>query len=46
VAVTTLLIFDPSGKTAVALYGAPPDLHRSVEKILGGLLKVNGEAGR
>ena len=39
VAVPTLLIFDPQGKTATAFYGAPPDLHEKVEAILGALVK-------
>jgi thiol-disulfide isomerase/thioredoxin len=39
VAVPTLLIFDASGKTAGAMYGAPPDLHEKVEKTLDGILK-------
>ena len=39
VAVPTMLLFDRSGKTARALYGAPPDLHEQAEKILDVLVK-------
>ena len=33
-AVPTLFLFDPTGKTARVLYGAPPDLHDEVGKLL------------
>ena len=33
-AVPTLFVFDRAGKTARVVYGAPPDLHAQVEKIL------------
>ena len=36
-AVPTLFLFDRSGKTARILYGAPPDLHPQVEKLIGEL---------
>jgi thiol-disulfide isomerase/thioredoxin len=39
VAVPTMLLFDRSGKTVRALYGAPPDLHEQAEKILDALVK-------
>jgi thiol-disulfide isomerase/thioredoxin len=39
VAVPTMLVFDRSGKTVRALYGAPPDLHEQAEKTLDALLK-------
>ena len=39
VAVPTMLIFDRSGKTVRALYGAPPDLHEQAEKALDALVK-------
>jgi cytochrome c biogenesis protein CcmG/thiol:disulfide interchange protein DsbE len=39
VAVPTMLLFDRSGKTARALYGAPPDLHEQAEKTLDVLMK-------
>jgi len=39
VAVPTMLLFDRSGKTARALYGAPPDLHEQAEKTLDVLVK-------
>jgi thiol-disulfide isomerase/thioredoxin len=38
-AVPTLFLFDKSGKTASVTYGAPPDLHQQMEKILDGLVK-------
>ena len=38
-AVPTLFLFDRAGKTSRILYGAPPDLHDQVEKILDTLLK-------
>jgi len=39
VAVPTMLLFDRSGKTVRALYGAPPDLHQEAEKTLDALVK-------
>lgn len=39
VAVPTMLLFDRSGKTVRALYGAPPDLHEQAEKTLDALGK-------
>ena len=39
VAVPTMLLFDRSGKTARAMYGAPPDLHEQVENTLDSLVK-------
>jgi thiol-disulfide isomerase/thioredoxin len=38
VAVPTVFLFDRSGKTARALYGAPPDLHAQAEKVLATLV--------
>ncbi|HLK53189.1 MAG TPA: TlpA disulfide reductase family protein [Candidatus Angelobacter sp.] len=38
-AVPTMFVFDRSGKTASVTYGAPPDLHQQVEKMLDGLIK-------
>lgn len=38
-AVPTMFVFDRSGKTASVTYGAPPDLHQQVEKILDGLMQ-------
>jgi thiol-disulfide isomerase/thioredoxin len=38
-AVPTMFLFDKSGKTARVTYGAPPDLHLQMEKILDGLIK-------
>jgi len=38
VAVPTMYIFDPSGKTARATFGAPPDMHEQAEKTLDSLL--------
>jgi cytochrome c biogenesis protein CcmG/thiol:disulfide interchange protein DsbE len=37
-AVPTLFVFGPDGKTAGVFYGAPPDLHEKVEKLLEKLL--------
>jgi thiol-disulfide isomerase/thioredoxin len=37
-AVPTLFVFDAEGKTAGVFYGAPPDLHEKVEKLLAKLL--------
>jgi thiol-disulfide isomerase/thioredoxin len=39
VAVPTMLLFDRSGKTVRALYGAPPDLHEQAEETLDALVK-------
>jgi thiol-disulfide isomerase/thioredoxin len=39
VAVPTLLVFDHSGKMVRAVYGAPPELHQSVESTLDTLVK-------
>ena len=36
-AVPTLFLFDRSGKTAKVFYGAPPDLHEQIEKLLSRL---------
>lgn len=38
-AVPTMFVFDRSGKTASVTYGAPPDLHQQVEKVLDGLMQ-------
>jgi thiol-disulfide isomerase/thioredoxin len=38
VAVPTLFVFDRAGNTVRVFYGAPPDLHASVEKALAPLL--------
>jgi hypothetical protein len=35
--VPTLFVFDRSGKTAQIVYGAPPDLHDRVNKVLSSL---------
>ena len=35
--VPTLFVFDRSGKTAQVVYGAPPDLHQRVERLLDAL---------
>jgi thiol-disulfide isomerase/thioredoxin len=37
--VPTMFLFDPSGKTAQVLYGAPPDLHTQAERKLAALMK-------
>ena len=37
-AVPTLFVFDADGRTAGVFYGAPPDLHEKVEKLLEKLL--------
>jgi len=37
--VPTMFLFDPSGKTAQVLYGAPPNLHEQAEKTLAALMK-------
>lgn len=39
--VPTMFLFDPSGKTAQVLYGAPPNLHEQAEKTLANLLSKN-----
>jgi hypothetical protein len=39
IAVPTMLLFDRSGKTVRALYGAPPDLREQAEKALDALVK-------
>jgi hypothetical protein len=33
-AVPTLMIFGPDGKTAEVFYGAPPDLHDRVQRLV------------
>lgn len=38
-AVPTMFVFDRSGKTANVTYGAPPDLHQNVGKVLDGLMQ-------
>jgi thiol-disulfide isomerase/thioredoxin len=38
-AVPTMFVFDRAGKTARVLFGAPPDLHDEVRKLLDGLLQ-------
>jgi thiol-disulfide isomerase/thioredoxin len=38
-AVPTMFLFDRSGRTAHVLYGAPPDLHEQIAKILGALIQ-------
>jgi hypothetical protein len=38
-AVPTMFLFDSTGKTVRVVYGAPPDLHHEVGKLLDGLLK-------
>ena len=38
-AVPTMFIFDRSGKTASVTYGAPPDLHQNVERMLDELMR-------
>ena len=38
-AVPTLFVFEPGGKTARIVYGAPPDLHRTVEAVLQRMLQ-------
>ena len=38
-AVPTLFLFDRAGKTARVLYGAPPDLHEQVGKLLDNLTR-------
>ncbi len=37
--VPTMFLFDPAGRTAKILYGAPPDLHAQAEGTLSTLLK-------
>jgi thiol-disulfide isomerase/thioredoxin len=41
VAVPTLFIFDRQGQTARVVFGAPPDLHPTVETALDGIIKPN-----
>jgi thiol-disulfide isomerase/thioredoxin len=41
VAVPTMFIFDRSGKTAQATFGAPPNAHEQAEKTLDSLLSAN-----
>jgi thiol-disulfide isomerase/thioredoxin len=38
-AVPTMFLFDRSGRTARVLYGAPPDLHEQVTKVLDQLIQ-------
>jgi len=38
-AVPTMFVFDKSGRRAKVIYGAPPDLHEQVAKILDKLLR-------
>jgi thiol-disulfide isomerase/thioredoxin len=38
-AVPTMFLFDRSGRTAYVFYGAPPDLHEQISKILDALTK-------
>lgn len=38
-AVPTLFVFDQSGKTVRITYGAPPDLHPTIEKLVADLTK-------
>lgn len=38
-AVPTMFLFDRSGRTARVLYGAPPDLHEQVTKVLNELIR-------
>jgi hypothetical protein len=33
-AVPTLMVFGPDGKTAEVFYGAPPDLHDQVRRLV------------
>ena len=40
VAVPTMFLFDRSGKTVKALYGAPPDLHQQAEQVLEQLVRA------
>jgi hypothetical protein len=37
--VPTLFLFDRAGKTARVFYGAPPDLHEQVGKLLDNLTR-------
>jgi thiol-disulfide isomerase/thioredoxin len=41
VAVPTMYIFDRNGKTAQAIFGAPPDAHEQTLKVLDSLLGTN-----
>jgi hypothetical protein len=45
-AVPTLFLSDRQGRTASVRYGAPPDLHEEVEKVLGALLAGRARADR
>lgn len=38
VSVPTLFVFDRDGKNAYVSYGAPPDLHESAARVVGGLI--------
>jgi len=38
-AVPTMFLFDSAGKAVRVVYGAPPDLHQQVGKVLDGLMK-------
>lgn len=38
-AVPTMFVFDKSGRSAKALYGAPPNMHKQVERILRSAIK-------
>jgi cytochrome c biogenesis protein CcmG, thiol:disulfide interchange protein DsbE len=38
-AVPTMFLFDSAGKTARVMYGAPPDLHQQIGKLLDALLR-------
>ncbi len=44
-AVPTLMVFGPDGKTAEVFYGAPPDLHDQVKRLVD-LLETTGELSR
>jgi thiol-disulfide isomerase/thioredoxin len=37
--VPTMFLFDPTGKTAKVLYGAPPNLHTDAEQAIASLMK-------
>lgn len=41
-AVPTLYVFGPEGRLAQIFYGAPPDLHEKVRKLIGSLLEGRG----
>ena len=38
-AVPTLFVFDRDGKTAGVFYGAPPDLHEKVERLVERIIR-------